>query len=43
LQSEKRFRDLFNAITDLIYTQDLEGRFLSANPAMYSLFDYELE
>ncbi|HKI49626.1 MAG TPA: PAS domain S-box protein, partial [Desulfobacteria bacterium] len=42
LQSEKRFRDLFNAISDLIYTQDLEGRFLSANPAMCSLFGYDL-
>ncbi len=43
LKSEKRFRDLFNAITDLIYTQDLEGRFISANPAMFSLFGYELD
>ena len=43
LKSEKRFRDLFNAISDLIYTQDLEGRFLSANPAMCSLFGYELD
>ncbi len=42
LRSEKRFRDLFNAISDLIYTQDLEGRFLSANPAMCALFGYHL-
>ena len=41
MKSEKRFRDLFNAISDLIYTQDLEGRFLSANPAMCSLFGYD--
>ena len=40
-KSEKRFRDLFNGISDLIYTQDLEGRFLSANPALYSLFGYD--
>jgi len=37
-QSEKRFRDLFNSISDLVYTQDLEGRFLSVNPAMSKLF-----
>ena len=43
LRSEKRFRDLFNAISDLIYTQDPEGGFLSANPAMCSLFGYTLK
>ncbi|MEA3359257.1 MAG: PAS domain S-box protein, partial [Thermodesulfobacteriota bacterium] len=39
-QSEKSFRDLFNSITDLIYTQDLEGRFLTANPALTTIFGY---
>ena len=43
LKSEKRFRDLFNSISDLIYTQDLEGRFLSVNPAMCALFGYDLQ
>jgi len=41
LKSEKGFRDLFDSITDLIYTQDLEGRFISVNHAMSSLFGYE--
>ena len=41
LQSEKRFRDLFNSISDLIYTHDLKGRFISLNPAMEKLFGYE--
>ncbi|MCP4576499.1 MAG: PAS domain S-box protein [Deltaproteobacteria bacterium] len=41
LKSEKGFRDLFDSITDLIYTQDLEGRFISANHAMSYLFGYE--
>lgn len=41
LKSEKGFRDLFDSITDLIYTQDLEGRFISANHAMTRLFGYE--
>jgi PAS domain S-box-containing protein len=41
LKSEKGFRDLFDSITDLIYTQDLEGRFISANHAMSSVFGYE--
>ncbi|MBT8357351.1 MAG: PAS domain S-box protein, partial [Deltaproteobacteria bacterium] len=40
-QSEKRFRDLFNSISDLIYTHDLQGRFLSLNPTMEKLLGYE--
>ncbi len=43
LQSEKRFRDLFNSISDLIYTHDLKGRFISLNPAMEKLFGYEYD
>lgn len=38
--SEQRYRDLFNSITDLIYTQDLEGRFTSANQATAAIFGY---
>jgi len=41
LQSEKRFRDLFNSISDLIYTHDPKGHFLSLNPAMEKAFGYE--
>ena len=41
LKSEKGFRDLFDSITDLIYTQDLDGRFLTANHALVVLFGYE--
>jgi len=39
-QSEKRFRDLFDSMTDMVYTQDLKGRFLSANPALNRVFGY---
>ncbi|MEW5910544.1 MAG: PAS domain S-box protein, partial [Thermodesulfobacteriota bacterium] len=39
-RSDQKFRELFNSITDLIYTQDLEGRFLTVNPAMHTLFGY---
>ena len=42
-QSEKRFRDLFDSISDLLYTQDLEGRFLSVNRAMAHIFGYTEE
>ena len=42
-KSEKQFRDLFNSITDLIYTQDMEGRFTSVNPAMQRLFGYDMD
>jgi len=41
LQSEKRFRDLFNSISDLIYTHDLKGRFISLNPTIEKLLGYE--
>ncbi|MFO7784644.1 MAG: PAS domain S-box protein [Desulfatiglandales bacterium] len=40
-KSEKRFRDLFASISDVIYTQDLDGRFLSVNPAVCRLFGYD--
>lgn len=41
LKSEKGFRDLFDSISDLIYTQDLDGRFISVNLALSTLFGYE--
>ncbi len=37
---ERRFLELYNSVSDLIYTQDLQGRFLSANKAMSDLFGY---
>ena len=42
-KSEKQFRDLVNSISDLIYTQDIEGYFITVNPAIKQLFGYELE
>ncbi|MCK5543179.1 MAG: PAS domain S-box protein [Desulfobacterales bacterium] len=42
-KSEKQFQDLFNSINDLIYTQDMKGRFTSANPAMHRLFGYDMD
>ena len=41
--SEQRYRELFDSVSDLIYTQDLEGRFLSANKTMTTLFGYKPE
>jgi PAS domain S-box-containing protein len=32
-ESEERFRDIFDNISDFIYTHDLDGRFLTINPA----------
>ena len=43
IKSEQSFRNLFNSITDLIYTQDMEGCFTSANPAMQRLFGYDMD
>ena len=42
-KSEKRYRDLFENITDWIYTHDLEGRFLTINPAVASTLGYSCE
>ena len=42
-KSEKRYEELFNSITDLVYTQDLDGRFTSANNALHQLFGYKFE
>ncbi len=41
LKSEKGFRDLFDSITDLIYTLDLDGCFTSVNRSMCNVFGYE--
>ncbi len=40
-RSEKRYRDLFNYSQALICTHDLEGRFISVNPAICKLLEYE--
>lgn len=32
-ESERRFRDLFNTISDFIYAHDMEGRLLDVNPS----------
>ncbi len=37
-ESEKRFRELHDSVSDLIYTQNLEGRFTSANKALFDIF-----
>ncbi len=42
-ESEKRYRDLFNSISDLIHTRDLEGRIISANQAMAQTLGYPLD
>lgn len=39
--SEKRYKDLFNSISDLIITHDLDGRLLSINPAVSKLLGYQ--
>jgi two-component system cell cycle sensor histidine kinase/response regulator CckA len=40
---EKRYRDLFNSISDLIMIHDLEGRLLNVNPAVSQLSGYTFE
>jgi len=40
-ESEERYRDLVEQSEDLICTHDLEGRILSANPAMTRCFGFE--
>lgn len=41
IESERRYRDLFHSISDLIYTLDLDGRFLSINTAVAATFGYD--
>jgi len=40
LELEKRYRDLFNNISDLIMIHDTEGRLLNVNPAVCKLSGY---
>jgi PAS domain S-box-containing protein len=42
-RSEARFRELWESIADLVYTQDLEGRFTSLNPALARILGYRQE
>jgi len=42
-KSEQKYRELFDSVSDLIFTQDLEGRFISVNSAIKHLFGYEEE
>jgi PAS domain S-box-containing protein len=42
-RSEKRFRDLFDSVSDLVYTQDIEGRFLTVNRALTRITGYDPE
>jgi len=41
--SEESFRDLFDNSLDIICTHDLEGRFLSINPAGAASFGYDIK
>lgn len=41
--SEKRYRDLFDNISDFIYTHDLTGRFLTINPAVAKTLGWPTE
>jgi two-component system cell cycle sensor histidine kinase/response regulator CckA len=40
--SERRYRDLFDSVSDFIYTHDLEGRFLTVNRATAQTLGYTL-
>ena len=42
-RSEGRYRELFKTTSDLVYTQDLRGRFLTVNPALRKAFGYASE
>jgi PAS domain S-box-containing protein len=41
VKSEKKYRDLFDNIKDFIYTYDMQGRFLTINPAVAQLLEYK--
>ena len=41
--SERRYRNLFDSVSDVIYTQDLEGRFITVNRALAQTMGYSKE
>ena len=41
--SAQRYQDLFDNVSDLIYTHDLEGRFLTLNHAITQILGYEVD
>ncbi len=41
--SEESYRGLFDALTELVYIQDLEGRFLTVNEAVVRAYGYTRE
>ena len=41
-ESEKRFRQLFENASDIIYVHDLEGNYVSINDAAERVFGYTL-
>ncbi len=42
-QSEQRYRQLFDSITDFIYTHDLEGRFITVNSGAATDLGHKVE
>jgi diguanylate cyclase (GGDEF)-like protein/PAS domain S-box-containing protein len=42
-ESEKRFREIFDGASDLIYSHDLQGRFLTMNSVAERVFGYTPE
>jgi two-component system, cell cycle sensor histidine kinase and response regulator CckA len=43
LESERTYRSLFDSLTELVYIQDLEGRFLNVNRAVLERYGYGRE
>ncbi len=42
-KSERRYRELFNTIRDFIFTHDLDGYFITVNPALAARFGSSLK
>jgi PAS domain-containing protein len=42
-ENEQRYKSLFEYNPDAVYSFDLNGNFLSANPACYKLSGYKVE
>lgn len=43
IRSEKKYRDIFNNVEDLLYLYDLEGNFIEVNNAFVKVFGYNME
>ena len=43
IESEKRYRDIFNTVQDVFYQTDLEGKIIDISPSIYRFLEFDRE